>query len=187
MPQVADSPPPVVEPDGTRPPPPRDPAADRSPVRPAAGCEGTAEGTTEGRGSPRGSPPEIQAAPAGRPCRPYRGHLRARRRGDRHRVRGHGSRRTPPHPRPGQGQVDKLYQEAEAATEKYHGAEERGTGARTSLTRLAPGDLVFFYSGVSHVGLCIGGGQMIHAPRPGAPVRVAPIDRMPFTGATRPA
>lgn len=60
-------------------------------------------------------------------------------------------------------------------------------GERIPRSRLAPGDLVFFYSGVTHVGLYIGGGQMIHAPRPGAPVRVAPIDRMPFAGATRPA
>ncbi|MER5459271.1 NlpC/P60 family protein [Streptomyces sp. NPDC002668] len=61
------------------------------------------------------------------------------------------------------------------------------TGERVSRSQLAPGDLVFFYSGVSHVGLYIGGGQMIHAPRPGAPVRIAPIDQMPFAGATRPA
>ncbi|MGW8885142.1 NlpC/P60 family protein [Streptomyces sp. NPDC055749] len=58
-------------------------------------------------------------------------------------------------------------------------------GQRVSRSELAPGDLVFFYSGISHVGLYIGGGQMIHAPRPGAPVRVAPIDQMPFAGATR--
>ncbi|MFE2555338.1 NlpC/P60 family protein [Streptomyces sp. NPDC059352] len=58
-------------------------------------------------------------------------------------------------------------------------------GRRVSRSQLAPGDLVFFYSGISHVGLYIGGGQMIHAPRPGAPVRVAPIDEMPFAGATR--
>lgn len=44
---------------------------------------------------------------------------------------------------------------------------------------------MFFYSGISHVGLYIGNGQMIHAPRPGAPVRIAPIDHMPFAGATR--
>ncbi|MEU5028522.1 C40 family peptidase [Streptomyces milbemycinicus] len=60
-------------------------------------------------------------------------------------------------------------------------------GRRVSRTELVPGDLIFFYSGVSHVGLYIGGGRMIHAPRPGAPVRVAPIDQMPFAGATRPA
>ncbi|MFC9794068.1 NlpC/P60 family protein [Streptomyces sp. NPDC057695] len=58
-------------------------------------------------------------------------------------------------------------------------------GRRVSRSQLAPGDLVFFYSGISHVGLYIGGGQMIHAPRPGAPVRIAPIDEMPFAGATR--
>ncbi|MEV6315835.1 C40 family peptidase [Streptomyces sp. NPDC051776] len=60
-------------------------------------------------------------------------------------------------------------------------------GRRVPRAQLAPGDLVFFYSGVSHVGLYIGGDRMIHAPRPGAPVRVAPIDQMPFAGATRPA
>ena len=60
-------------------------------------------------------------------------------------------------------------------------------GTRVSRSQLQPGDLVFFYSGISHVGLYIGNGQMIHAPHPGAPVRVAPIDEMPFAGATRPA
>ncbi|MER6994580.1 NlpC/P60 family protein [Streptomyces sp. NPDC000410] len=58
-------------------------------------------------------------------------------------------------------------------------------GRSVPRSQLAPGDLVFFYSGISHVGLYIGGGQMIHAPRPGAPVRVAPMDQMPFAGATR--
>ncbi|WP_031083821.1 C40 family peptidase [Streptomyces sp. NRRL WC-3549] len=58
-------------------------------------------------------------------------------------------------------------------------------GTRVSRSELAPGDLVFFYSGISHVGMYIGGGQMIHAPRPGAPVRVAPVSDMPFAGATR--
>uniref|UniRef100_UPI0024A7FAE3 C40 family peptidase n=1 Tax=Streptomyces sp. CC216C TaxID=3044576 RepID=UPI0024A7FAE3 len=58
-------------------------------------------------------------------------------------------------------------------------------GQRVPRSQLTPGDLVFFYSGISHVGLYIGGGQMIHAPRPRAPVRIAPIDQMPFAGATR--
>ncbi|WP_329412833.1 NlpC/P60 family protein [Streptomyces sp. NBC_00704] len=60
-----------------------------------------------------------------------------------------------------------------------------GAGQRVSRSELLPGDLVFFYSGISHVGLYIGNGQMIHAPNPSAPVRVAPIDQMPFAGATR--
>ncbi|MFE3491547.1 NlpC/P60 family protein [Streptomyces sp. NPDC059175] len=58
-------------------------------------------------------------------------------------------------------------------------------GRSVSRSQLAPGDLVFFYSGISHVGLYIGGGRMIHAPRPGAPVRIASIDDMPYAGATR--
>lgn len=60
-----------------------------------------------------------------------------------------------------------------------------GVGQRVSRSELLPGDLVFFYSGISHVGLYIGDGQMIHAPNPSAPVRVAPIDQMPFAGAAR--
>ncbi|MFE1174707.1 NlpC/P60 family protein [Streptomyces sp. NPDC058773] len=60
------------------------------------------------------------------------------------------------------------------------------SGPRISRAQLAPGDLVFFYSGISHVGLYVGDGQMIHAPHPGAPVRIAPVDQMPFAAATRP-
>ncbi|MFF1281946.1 NlpC/P60 family protein [Streptomyces sp. NPDC058299] len=58
-------------------------------------------------------------------------------------------------------------------------------GRRVSRSELQPGDLVFFYSGISHVGIYVGGGQMIHAPNPSAPVRLAPVDQMPFAGATR--
>ncbi|MFJ2560202.1 MULTISPECIES: NlpC/P60 family protein [unclassified Streptomyces] len=61
------------------------------------------------------------------------------------------------------------------------------TGRRVARSELAPGDLVFFYSGISHVGIYVGGGQMIHAPRPGTAVRLASVDEMPFTGAARPA
>ncbi|MER7984020.1 NlpC/P60 family protein [Streptomyces noursei] len=60
------------------------------------------------------------------------------------------------------------------------------SGTRVDWPRLRPGDLVFFHSGISHVGLYIGGGEMIHAPHAGTPVEIAPIDRLPFAGATRP-
>ncbi|MGW6273999.1 NlpC/P60 family protein [Streptomyces sp. NPDC055060] len=59
------------------------------------------------------------------------------------------------------------------------------TGERVPRSQLQPGDLVFFYQGISHVGLYVGNGQMIHAPNPSAPVRLAPISQMPFAGATR--
>ncbi|MET9253401.1 NlpC/P60 family protein [Streptomyces sp. NPDC003717] len=44
-------------------------------------------------------------------------------------------------------------------------------GATVPLSQAQPGDLVFFYDDISHVGLYIGGGMMIHAPKPGAYVR----------------
>ncbi|MGW2949638.1 NlpC/P60 family protein [Streptomyces eurythermus] len=58
-------------------------------------------------------------------------------------------------------------------------------GRRVSRSELRPGDLVFFYPGISHVGIYVGGGRMIHAPNPSAPVRLDPVDQMPFAGATR--
>ncbi|MBC9725760.1 C40 family peptidase [Streptomyces sp. TRM68367] len=44
-------------------------------------------------------------------------------------------------------------------------------GTTVPLTQAQPGDLVFFYDDISHVGLYIGNGMMIHAPKPGAYVR----------------
>jgi cell wall-associated NlpC family hydrolase len=64
---------------------------------------------------------------------------------------------------------------------------QSGAGSPVSLSQLAPGDLVFYYSGVSHVGIYVGEGQIIHASRPGAPIGLAPVDSMPLVAATRPA
>ncbi|MGW3667582.1 NlpC/P60 family protein [Streptomyces sp. NPDC005141] len=41
-------------------------------------------------------------------------------------------------------------------------------GPAIALTGIQPGDLVFFHGNVSHVGLYVGDGMMIHAPSPGA-------------------
>ncbi len=60
-------------------------------------------------------------------------------------------------------------------------------GRRITEARLRPGDLVFYHAGVSHVALYVGGGRIIHAPHPGAAVRLAPVGEMPFAGASRPA
>ncbi|MFE3270411.1 NlpC/P60 family protein [Streptomyces sp. NPDC059215] len=44
-------------------------------------------------------------------------------------------------------------------------------GTTVPLSAIEPGDLVFFYGDISHVGLYVGNGMMIHAPKPGAYVR----------------
>ncbi|WP_461038601.1 C40 family peptidase [Streptomyces mayteni] len=59
-------------------------------------------------------------------------------------------------------------------------------GTRVPRSALRPGDLVFYYSGLSHVGMYVGEGQIIHASRPGTPVRLAPVDSMPLVAASRP-
>ncbi|MFI8519092.1 NlpC/P60 family protein [Streptomyces sp. NPDC085481] len=59
-------------------------------------------------------------------------------------------------------------------------------GTRVATADLLPGDLVFFYDDVSHVGIYIGGGKMIHAPKPGAYVREESIYYMPIYGSVRP-
>jgi cell wall-associated NlpC family hydrolase len=46
---------------------------------------------------------------------------------------------------------------------------------RITADELQPGDLVFGGSPVHHVGLYIGGGMMIHAPRTGDVIRIASI------------
>ncbi|MET7762274.1 NlpC/P60 family protein [Streptomyces sp. NPDC005336] len=60
-------------------------------------------------------------------------------------------------------------------------------GTRVSTSDLQPGDLVFFYDDISHVGLYTGDGMMIHAPKPGDVVKEAPITEMPIYGSVRPA
>jgi peptidoglycan DL-endopeptidase CwlO len=51
---------------------------------------------------------------------------------------------------------------------------------------LQPGDLVFFYSPISHVGMYVGGSSMIHSPQTGSVVSVVPIYWDSFVGAARP-
>jgi len=44
-------------------------------------------------------------------------------------------------------------------------------GTTVPVSQAQPGDLVFFYDDITHVGIYIGNGMMIHAPKPGAYVR----------------
>jgi cell wall-associated NlpC family hydrolase len=66
-------------------------------------------------------------------------------------------------------------------------------GSKVPLTALLPGDLVFWAHNtadpatVHHVAMYVGSGRVVHAPHPGARVRVAAIWRQGLIGAVRPA
>ncbi|MCL8011684.1 C40 family peptidase [Streptomyces sp. AS02] len=49
--------------------------------------------------------------------------------------------------------------------------DQVNAGTTVSLANAQPGDLIFFYDDVTHVGIYIGNGMMIHAPKPGTYVR----------------
>ena len=62
-----------------------------------------------------------------------------------------------------------------------------GMGTAISISALEPGDLVFF-TGASHVGIYIGGGQFIHAPHTGDVVKISSLSgyySSNFAGARR--
>lgn len=56
----------------------------------------------------------------------------------------------------------------------HYAAAQYGLGRPVSREELAPGDLVFF-RGLGHMGMYIGGGNMIHAPRTGDVVKISSI------------
>ncbi|WP_437011106.1 NlpC/P60 family protein [Streptomyces sp. enrichment culture] len=57
---------------------------------------------------------------------------------------------------------------------------------RVSLSSARPGDLIIYYNDATHVGMYIGGGQIVHAPRPGRSITTAPAASMPVLGVVRP-
>src|SRR5919107_265531 len=54
-------------------------------------------------------------------------------------------------------------------------------GTPVSRAEARAGDLVAFYSPVSHIGIYLGNGQMVHAPTSGDVVKVASVDNMGAT------
>jgi peptidoglycan DL-endopeptidase CwlO len=64
-------------------------------------------------------------------------------------------------------------------------ATQFGAGTPVAKSDLQPGDLVFYYSGISHVAMYVGNGIVIHAPHSGTTVRYAKLDSMPYQGARR--
>jgi cell wall-associated NlpC family hydrolase len=78
------------------------------------------------------------------------------------------------------------YAYAAAGVSLPHSSRLQSTmGTPVSRADLQPGDLVFFYSPVSHVGMYIGSGKMVHASTSGSPVLVTSVDMSGYVGARR--
>ena len=55
-----------------------------------------------------------------------------------------------------------------------------------SQANAQPGDLLFYYSPISHVGVYLGNGQLVHAPNTGSVVKIATVNWGKVTGVGRP-
>lgn len=70
----------------------------------------------------------------------------------------------------------------------HSSAAQSRLGKQVSLKSLKPGDLLFYGRPVSHVGMYIGGGKMVHAPRSGSRVKITTsgsLGKKPLVGARR--
>jgi cell wall-associated NlpC family hydrolase len=65
------------------------------------------------------------------------------------------------------------------------GAQYSAT-TRVPMSAIEPGDLLFYGSPIHHVGIYVGGGQMVEAPHEGVPVRYGSIYRSDLVGVGRP-
>ncbi|WP_345524275.1 C40 family peptidase [Nocardioides conyzicola] len=68
----------------------------------------------------------------------------------------------------------------------HSSSAQYGTGPHIAEADLQPGDLVFYYSPISHVGMYIGNGMIVNAENPSAGVKVTSLHAMPYVGAVRP-
>lgn len=67
----------------------------------------------------------------------------------------------------------------------HYTGDQWNAGTHVSRGQMRPGDLVFFYPDLHHMGLYIGGGKMLHAPHTGDVVKVDDMHGRPFAGAVR--
>jgi len=85
------------------------------------------------------------------------------------------------------GLTMRAYQAAGVSLPHSSAAQSR-MGKKVSFSSLKPGDLLFYGRPVSHVGIYLGGGKMVHAPRSGSRVKVTTsgsLGSKPLVGARR--
>ncbi len=77
------------------------------------------------------------------------------------------------------GLVRRVYRQTLGLILPHNAAAQSREGLKVARNQLRPGDLVFFNTlrrAFSHVGIYIGHGEFVHAPRPGQRVQVASLD-----------
>jgi peptidoglycan DL-endopeptidase CwlO len=82
------------------------------------------------------------------------------------------------------GLVMWAYEQVGIQLEHFTG-DQWNEGEHISRSQLQPGDLVFFFADISHVGMYVGNGMMIDAPTFGQPVQIQPIFWDAYVGAVR--
>ena len=68
----------------------------------------------------------------------------------------------------------------------HQSRQQFNTTAHVPIAYIEPGDLIYFYSPITHVGIYIGGGMMVDAPGPGRFVRYAAVTFSKVVGVSRP-
>jgi cell wall-associated NlpC family hydrolase len=68
----------------------------------------------------------------------------------------------------------------------HQSAQQYASTAHVPASAAQPGDLIFYYSPISHVGLYLGGGMMVHAPNSGSVVKTTSVNWGNVVGVGRP-
>ncbi|MEV1288313.1 C40 family peptidase, partial [Micromonospora sp. NPDC049679] len=68
----------------------------------------------------------------------------------------------------------------------HNAAAQRQATATVSRADLRPGDLVFYYGDLHHVGMYVGNGWIVHASQTGVPIKMAKVDGSPVHSFGRP-
>lgn len=68
----------------------------------------------------------------------------------------------------------------------HQSRRQYGVVAHVPKDQARPGDLIFYYSPIGHVGLYLGNGQMVHAPQAGSTVSVTTVHWNKVVGVGRP-
>ncbi|PIF03713.1 MAG: hypothetical protein CSA63_01410 [Propionibacterium sp.] len=123
--------------------------------------------------------PPVNTGPASGAAKKAMNYAMAQR-GKRYRLGGTG-----PNAYDCSGLMMMAYRSAGISIPRTAGAQFRGIGRHVSRSDLQPGDLVFYYRGIRHVGMYIGNGQIVHAANPRRGIVTTGVSSMPYMGARR--